>query len=134
MARVTVEDCVEKIPNRFELVVLAAQRARELSAGALPRVPRDNDKNSVISLREIAEEAVTPQDLEARYVSAIKAQQCGFASQISREAELRQAMKSEGTTHLLDNLFDETFANTASASSGESTDDADALDADEVEG
>ena len=55
MARVTVEDCVEKIPNRFELVMLAAQRARNISAGAELTIDRDNDKNPVVALREIAE-------------------------------------------------------------------------------
>ena len=54
MARVTVEDCVDKVPNRFELVMLAAHRAREISAGAEISVDRDNDKNPVVSLREIA--------------------------------------------------------------------------------
>lgn len=62
MARVTVEDCVEKIPNRFDLVIQAAQRARQISAGAPLTVDRDNDKNPVVSLREIAEETI---DLEA---------------------------------------------------------------------
>lgn len=100
MARVTVEDCVEKIPNRFQLVVLAAQRTRELSSGALPHLARDNDKNPVIALREIAEGAVLVSDLEQRYLGAVKAQQCGFASQATHEAELRQAMKNEVTTHL----------------------------------
>ncbi len=58
MARITVEDCVIKIPNRFELVLLASQRAREISAGAPLTVDRDNDKNPVVALREIAEETV----------------------------------------------------------------------------
>ena len=58
MARVTVEDCVEKIPNRFELVLLAAQRARNISRGEELTIDRDNDKNPVIALREIAEETI----------------------------------------------------------------------------
>ena len=62
MARVTVEDCVLKIPNRFELVMLAGQRARDISAGGRLTVERDNDKNPVVALREIAEETV---DLDA---------------------------------------------------------------------
>ena len=61
MARVTVEDCVGMVPNRFELVLLAAQRARDIRSGAELTVERDNDKNAVIALREIAEEAI---DLE----------------------------------------------------------------------
>ena len=55
MARVTVEDCVDKVPNRFELVMLAAHRAREIQSGSIPTVDRDNDKNPVVALREIAE-------------------------------------------------------------------------------
>ncbi len=55
MARITVEDCIQQVPNRFELVLLAAQRARDISAGAPLMVPHDNDKNPVIALREIAE-------------------------------------------------------------------------------
>lgn len=63
MARVTVEDCVDKIPNRFELVLLSAQRARALSAGVALTVDRDNDKNPVVALREIAEQTLTPDQL-----------------------------------------------------------------------
>lgn len=63
MARVTVEDCVEKVPNRFELVLLAAQRARKIGSGAALLVDRDNDKNPVVSLREIAEDKVIPSEL-----------------------------------------------------------------------
>ncbi|MCB9957676.1 MAG: DNA-directed RNA polymerase subunit omega [Rhodospirillaceae bacterium] len=58
MARVTVEDCVERIPNRFELVMLAAQRARDISAGAQITVDRDNDKNPVVALREVADASI----------------------------------------------------------------------------
>lgn len=64
MARVTVEDCVDKLPNRFELVMLAAQRARKIGSGAPLTVDRDNDKNSVVSLREIADETVEVEDLK----------------------------------------------------------------------
>lgn len=72
MARVTVEDCVTKIPNRFRLVMLAAQRARDLSAGSPLTVERDNDKNPVIALREIAEETVTPDDLESDLIRGLQ--------------------------------------------------------------
>ncbi len=64
MARVTVEDCVDKIPNRFDLVLLAAQRAREISGGAELTIERDRDKNPVVALREIAEETVRPTELK----------------------------------------------------------------------
>ena len=63
MARVTVEDCVERIPNRFDLVLMAAQRARQISGGAELTVDRDRDKNPVIALREIADETVAPAEL-----------------------------------------------------------------------
>ncbi|WP_395647399.1 DNA-directed RNA polymerase subunit omega [Terricaulis sp.] len=63
MARVTVEDCVDKVPNRFSLVLLAAHRARNISSGAEPLVERDRDKDPVVALREIAENAVAPDDV-----------------------------------------------------------------------
>jgi DNA-directed RNA polymerase subunit omega len=72
MARVTVEDCVLKIPNRFELVMLASQRAREISSGAQEAVTRDNDKNPVIALREIAEEKVEFDVIRESLVSGLQ--------------------------------------------------------------
>ncbi len=63
MARVTVEDCVDKVPNRFDLVMLAAHRARSISDGAPITVERDNDKNPVVALREIAEETMGVEEL-----------------------------------------------------------------------
>ncbi len=74
MARVTVEDCVDKVPNRFELVMLAAHRAREISAGAPVTVDRDNDKNPVVSLREIAEETQQAEDLRERLIESNQTQ------------------------------------------------------------
>jgi DNA-directed RNA polymerase subunit omega len=68
MARVTVEDCVQKIPNRFELVMLAAQRARKISSGAPLTIDRDNDKNPVVSLREIADSTIQPDELKEELV------------------------------------------------------------------
>lgn len=64
MARVTVEDCVEKIPNRFKLVLMAAKRSRDIERGAKPSVVRDNDKSTIVALREIAEEAISLERLE----------------------------------------------------------------------
>lgn len=72
MARVTVEDCVEKVPNRFELVMLAAQRSRDISAGAEITVARDNDKNPVVALREIAEETVDRDKLNDSLVRSLQ--------------------------------------------------------------
>lgn len=74
MARVTVEDCVDKVPNRFELVMLAAHRAREIASGAPLTVDRDNDKNPVVSLREIAEETQGTEDLRERMIESHQTQ------------------------------------------------------------
>ena len=71
MARVTVEDCVQKIPNRFELVLLAAQRARNLSRGEELTVDRDNDKNPVVALREIAEETIELPKIEQDLIRSL---------------------------------------------------------------
>lgn len=74
MARVTVEDCIDKVPNRFELVILAAHRARELAAGAELTVDRDNDKNPVVALREIAEETLTADQLREAAIESYQHQ------------------------------------------------------------
>ncbi len=72
MARVTVEDCVTKIPNRFELVMLAAQRARSIAAGAELTLERDNDKNPVVALREIADETIDLDDLSEGLIKSLQ--------------------------------------------------------------
>lgn len=72
MARVTVEDCVDKISNRFDLVLLAAQRAREISGGAELTIDRDRDKNPVVALREIAEQTVRPTELKEALVASMQ--------------------------------------------------------------
>ncbi len=72
MARVTVEDCVDKVPNRFDLVLLAAERAREISGGAELTVDRDRDKNPVVALREIAEQTVKPRDLNEAIITSLQ--------------------------------------------------------------
>jgi len=72
MARVTVEDCVGKVPNRFDLVLLAAHRAREISGGGELTVDRDRDKNPVVALREIAEETVLPANLKESLISDLQ--------------------------------------------------------------
>ena len=71
MARVTVEDCVERIPNRFELVLLAAQRARNISRGEEITVDRDNDKNPVVALREIADQTITLEKLNGDLIKSL---------------------------------------------------------------
>ena len=72
MARVTVEDCIDKLPNRFELVLLSAHRARMVSQGAPITVDRDNDKNPVVALREIADETIDTEDLREEYIHAMQ--------------------------------------------------------------
>ena len=72
MARVTVEDCVDKVANRFDLVLVAAQRARQISGGAELTIDRDRDKNPVVALREIAEETVFPSELEEAVISGLQ--------------------------------------------------------------
>jgi len=72
MARVTVEDCVDKIPNRFDLVLLAAHRARQLSGGAETLVDRDRDKNPVVALREISVRALKSEDLREDYIKSLQ--------------------------------------------------------------
>jgi len=72
MARVTVEDCVLKVPNRFDLVMYAGQRAREVAAGAPLSIERDNDKNPVVALREIAEETLSPGDLKEDLIHSLQ--------------------------------------------------------------
>jgi DNA-directed RNA polymerase subunit omega len=72
MARVTVEDCVDKVPNRFDLVLVAGFRARQLSGGAEPLVDRDRDKNPVVALREIAAKEVRPDEAKEEYIKSLQ--------------------------------------------------------------
>ena len=74
MARVTVEDCVEKIPNRFDLVLMASHRARLLASGTAITIDRDNDKNPVVALREIADGMLTPEDLREDLIHSLQKQ------------------------------------------------------------
>ncbi len=72
MARITVEDCVDKVPNRFELVLLAAHRARMISNGSPLTLDRENDKNPVVALREIADQNVSPEDLNEDLIHSLQ--------------------------------------------------------------
>ena len=72
MARVTVEDCVDKVTNRFDLVLFAAQRARQISGGAELTIDRDRDKNPVVALREIAEETVVPDEMQSAIITNLQ--------------------------------------------------------------
>ncbi len=85
MARVTVEDCVERVPNRFNLVLLAANRARAIAAGGQLTIDRDNDKNPVVALREIADDTVDPNELRETLISSL--QRVDEHSEAEEEAE-----------------------------------------------
>ena len=85
MARVTVEDCIEIVPNRFDLVLLAARRAREIASGAAVTVPRDNDKNPVVALREIAERTVDTGVLKESIIKSM--QRVGFREDTDVEGD-----------------------------------------------
>ena len=74
MARITVEDCIEKVKNRFDLIVYAVQRGREISAGDEITVERENDKNTVVSLREIADSTISVKELEERLIVSMQKQ------------------------------------------------------------
>ena len=93
MARVTVEDCVDKIPNRFELVLMAAHRARTLTAGSPVTIEPENDKNPVIALREIAEKTISPGDMRERLIHSLQQQ-----VEID-EPEVTAAPKRPGAPH-----------------------------------
>ena len=90
MARVTVEDCVKKIPNRFDLVIAAAQRSREISNGIALEVDRDNDKNPVVSLREIASEAVDAESLQERFIRSMQKNLIKEDNNIEEEESLEE--------------------------------------------
>jgi DNA-directed RNA polymerase subunit omega len=85
MARVTVEDCIDKIPNRFGLVLMAAHRARAISAGGQILVDRDNDKNPVVALREIADDVVDSEELKETFIGTL--QRVDEHSEAEEEAE-----------------------------------------------
>jgi DNA-directed RNA polymerase subunit omega len=107
MARVTVEDCVDKVPNRFDLVLLAAQRAREISGGAELTIDRDRDKNPVVALREIAEQTVRPKELQEAVVTGLQkilpeeedeADEIGSLSQSAEAMRLSAAAPTRSTS------------------------------------
>lgn len=107
MARVTVEDCIENVPNRFELVVLAAQRAKQVSSGAPLTVDRDNDKDGVVALREIADRTISLSALHediiqshCRHQSAEQFEAAPFAGEIEEHlsSQVRAMMEEEAQT------------------------------------
>ena len=106
MARVTVEDCVDKVPNRFELVLLASHRAREITAGGPITVPRDNDKNPVVALREIAEETQQADDLRERMIEAHQTQ---IEVDEPEEDQMALMMGTEADKPAKDDMSEETL-------------------------
>ncbi|WP_395022415.1 DNA-directed RNA polymerase subunit omega [Dongia sp.] len=126
MARVTVEDCVMKVPNRFDLVMVAAQRAREISAGAQLTLERDNDKNPVVALREIADETVNIASLSESVVTGLQkhvendepeeeGQGFGVGAGEDMLAEMQQAQISEEDAEDADMAIDGEFEDAAEA-------------------
>jgi DNA-directed RNA polymerase subunit omega len=126
MARVTVEDCVLKVPNRFDLVMVAAQRAREVSAGAQLTIDRDNDKNPVVALREIAEGTVNLDDLSNAVVTGLQkhvendepeeeGQGFGVGAGDDLLAEMQQAQISEEEAEDADMAIDGEFEDASDA-------------------
>ena len=101
MARVTVEDCVDRVPNRFDLVVLAAQRARDISTGSELLVDRDRDKNPVVALREIAEDQL---EIEVLFEAVIQGKQ--KVAPIDELDELDEALYAEGAADSDDDELD----------------------------
>lgn len=129
MARVTVEDCVDKIPNRYDLVLIAAQRARDISAGAPLCVERDNDKNSVVALREIAENKVSIENLQHSLVMGLQ-KFVETDETDNEEVEIMSAQKELadlGETFSSDMLSDEDLTGSMQIHGG----DDDAMDLDE---
>ena len=95
MARITVEDCIDKFPSRFELVLVASQRARKLHSGDTTEIDKDNDKNTVISLREIAEEAFTPEEMKENLIQEF--QTFTISDEEEKNLELEMADKENET-------------------------------------
>jgi DNA-directed RNA polymerase subunit omega len=130
MARVTVEDCVIKVPNRFDLVMVAAQRAREISAGAQLTLERDNDKNPVVALREIADATVNIDELSNSVVTGLQkhvendepeeeGQGFGVGAGEDMLAEMQQAQISDEDAEEADMAIDGEFEDAAETEGGE---------------
>lgn len=94
MARVTVEDCIDKISNRFDLVLLAAERARQISGGAELTIDRDRDKNPVVALREIADETVVPKKLTESVISSLQRVQIDEDDEVDAVGSLSQSAEA----------------------------------------
>ncbi|MBQ7304382.1 MAG: DNA-directed RNA polymerase subunit omega [Alphaproteobacteria bacterium] len=129
MARVTVEDCVEKIPNRYELLMVAAQRAKDISAGSHLLVDRDNDKNSVVALREIAENKVSIENLQKSLVMNLQK----FVEVEEPEEEELEIIAAEKELAELDAQFDSSMILDADLSDSMQITDEEGFDLDDVD-
>ncbi len=109
MARVTVEDCVKRIPNRFDLVIAAAQRSREISNGIAIEVDRDNDKNPVVSLREIAAEAIDAESLQERFIRSMQKNLIKEDNNIEDEASLEEEFAAYLNENKSESITDSEF-------------------------
>lgn len=131
MARVTVEDCIDKIPNRYELLMVAAQRAKDLAAGSPLTVSRDNDKNSVIALREIADETISIEELQKSLVMGLQK----YVEVEEPEEEELEILAAEKELAELDEQFSGLLLETELADTMQVHDEEDDLDLDaEVDG
>lgn len=126
MARVTVEDCVDKIPNRYELLMVAGQRAKDIAAGSPLTVSRDNDKNAVIALREIADETVSIEELQKSLVMGLQK----YVEVEEPEEEELEILAAEKELADLDEQFSGLLLETELADTMQVHDDEDDLDLD----
>lgn len=124
MARVTVEDCIDKIPNRYELLMVATQRAKDISSGSPITLPRDNDKNPVIALREIADETVSIEELQKSLVMGLQK----YVEVEEPEEEELEIMAAEKELVDLDEQFSSLLLDAELADNMQLVDDDDSLD------
>ena len=130
MARVTVEDCILKVPNRFELVMVAAQRARRIGTGAALTIDRDNDKNPVVSLREIADETIIVEDLKE---DLVKSHQRVFAAEDDKD-DVIEEMQGEEEWNTLVSQANQAGSDDAEDFDGDDEDEADEASIDDLAG
>lgn len=131
MARVTVEDCVDKIPNRYELLMVATQRAKDIASGAPLTVARDNDKNSVVALREIAEETISIEDLQRSLVMGLQK----YVEVEEPEEEEMEILAAEKELADLDEQFSDVLLDTELSDNMQiHNDDDDVLELDAADG
>lgn len=128
MARVTVEDCVEKVPNRYELLMVAAQRAKDIESGSPLQVDRDNDKNSVVALREIAENKVSIEDLQRSLVMNLQK----YVEVEEPEEEELEIIAAEKELAELDSQFDSSMLLDSDLNDSMQIQDDEALDMDDA--